>query len=215
MIDAIKIALSPARIATYEIATGVQNDEDMSALTLYAWNAEVSGALLACLHICEVVVRNAISDALDSIYGDRWPWEQTFERSLPDPDRGYNPRKDLRKARRGKQTTGQVIPELKFVFWQKMFTRRHDTRIWNHHLLRVMPNIDNAEHIPILRNSLHHDLEQLRELRNRIAHHEPIFPRNLSDDYTKLLKLVNYRCNYTADWLSEKQRVTTLITHKP
>jgi len=33
------------------------------ALALYAWNAEVSAALLAPLHICEVVMRNAAAEA--------------------------------------------------------------------------------------------------------------------------------------------------------
>ena len=37
------------------------------------------------------------------------------------------------------------------------------------------------------RKLIYDDLEQIRRLRNRIAHHKPIFTRNLSDDYQKIL----------------------------
>lgn len=148
------------------------------------------------------------------MYGDRWPWSQTFEQSLPSSGL-YNPRSDLQSARRRAATTGKVIPELKFVFWQKLFTGRHDNRIWNHHLRRVMPGLDPARSVQALRLAIYDDLEQLRKLRNRIAHHEPIFTRNLSNDYTKILDLVTYRCAVTAKWLDTNQRATTVIAAKP
>ena len=214
-IDAVKAALSPARMGTYEVAAGVQGDDDLSALILYAWNAQVSGALLSPLHICEVVVRNAVADALEAVYGARWPWSPTFERSLPDPQRGYSPRKDLQNARRSAHTTGTVIPELKFVFWQKMFTSRYDTRVWDHHLRRVMPGLDLAKAIPDLRKTIYDDLEKVRLLRNRVAHHEPIFTRALSDDYQTIRTLVEYRCAVTAGWLDSNQIATAIIASKP
>lgn len=46
-VDAVSSALSAARMTTYQVAAGVQKDDDPAALVLYAWNAEVSGALLA------------------------------------------------------------------------------------------------------------------------------------------------------------------------
>lgn len=214
-IDAVSSALSAARMTTYKVAAGVQKDDDPAALLLYAWNAEVSGALLSPLHVCEVVIRNAVADVLEVMHGNRWPWSPAFERSLPSPPRGYNPRTDLISARRSAQTTGKVIPELKFVFWQKMFTGRHDDRIWNHHLRRVMPGLDPARSVQALRLAIYDDLEQLRKLRNRIAHHEPIFTRNLSDDYTKIFELVTYRCAVTARWLDTNQRATSVIAAKP
>lgn len=73
-IQAVKVALSAARISTYEASAS----DEAAALLLYVWNAQVSGALLAPLHICEVVVRNAVSYVLSSVYGERWPWSQSF-----------------------------------------------------------------------------------------------------------------------------------------
>lgn len=207
--------MSSGRLATYEAAAGRQDDDDLSALVLYAWNAEVSGALLAPLHVCEVVIRNAVADVLEATYGPRWPWSAGFERSLPDPPKGYSPRRDLLSARRSAPTTGKVIPELKFVFWQKMFTGRYDTRLWDQHLQRVLPNMDATQTIAMRRQAIYNDLEQLRNLRNRIAHHEPIFTRILADDYQKILELVRFRCAITSVWLDQNQTATRVIAGRP
>ena len=214
-INAVRAALSAARMGTFEAAAGVQSDDDPAALLLYAWNAEVSGAFLPPLHGCEVGIRSGVSDALEALYGPRWPWSATFERSLPDPMQGYSPRRDLQSARRAAQTTGKVIPELKFVFWQKMFTGRYDTRIWDQHLRRVLPNLDPAKPVATLRQAIYGDLERVRLLRNRIAHHEPIFARALADDYQTVLMLVTYRCTVTAAWMDSNQTATAIIAAKP
>jgi hypothetical protein len=129
IIQAVRLTLSSARLATYETAAGVTSDDDLAALALYAWNTDVSGALLGPLHICEVAIRNAVADALEAVYGSEWPWSKTFEHSLPDPEKGYGPRRDLQAVSRKEKTVGKVIPELKFVFWQKMFTSRYDNHI--------------------------------------------------------------------------------------
>ena len=142
-------------------------------------------------------------------YGANWPWSPGFERSLPVPVRGaYNPRSDLDFHRRRQPTTGKIIPELKFVFWQKMFTSRYDARLWNPHLMRVLPNLDRTKTVSQLRADIYDDLEHVRTLRNRIAHHEPVFKRNLSGDLDKVTNLIRFRCNTTANWMLASQWVT-------
>ncbi len=166
---------------------------------------------MAPLHICEVVIRNAVSDALTAVYGDRWPWSPGFERSLLNPTRGYSPKRDLTTIRMAQQTTGKVIPELKFVFWQTMFTGRHDFRLWTPHLRRVLPNLDRHKSVAALRSEIYDDLDHIRLLRNRIAHHEPIFRRSLVEDFSKVAALIRFRCQLTADWTIQRQRVTSYL----
>ncbi len=79
-IQRIRDALSNARMSTYDLAVVAGGK---SALDFYAWNAEISGALLGPLHLCEIVIRNAVSDALITVYQQNWPWNPSFERSLP------------------------------------------------------------------------------------------------------------------------------------
>lgn len=212
-IQAVKASLSSPRIATYEKSVVVSGaDIEPAAVDLYNWNTQISGAFLAPLHICEVVIRNSISDALTAVYGLRWPWSPVFEASLSSPLHGYNPRRDLRDARTGQPTTGKAIPELKFVFWQRMFTGRHDVRIWAAHLRTVLPNLDPGKSVAQLRTEIYADLEHVRFLRNRIAHHEPIFRRDLTDDLRKIEALIRFRCDLTADWMMHNQQVTSYWT---
>ncbi len=210
-IHAVKKSLSPARMTTYEAATA----NEAEALMLYVWNAQVSAALLMPLHICEVVMRNTVSEALEATYGHRWPWSQGFERSLPNPPVGYNSCHDLHAARRTSDTTGKLIPELKFVFWQKMFTSRHDTRLWDRYLFNVLPNVDQNKSASTIRQSVYQDLEVIRTLRNRIAHHEPIFNRNLAADFQLIENLIKLRCRLTADWMVKHQQALSMINDKP
>jgi hypothetical protein len=201
-------------MGTFEAATVPVGIESLEAVDLYAWNARVSAALLAPLHICEIVVRNAVSDALEAVYGANWPWSPVFEYSLPAPRLGYSSRADLSNSRFGVATTGKVIPELKLVFWQKMFTRRHDLRLWDGNLRRVMPNLDPAKPISQLRLDIYDSLEQIRFLRNRIAHHEPIFQRNLTSDFLKIGALVEFRCKVTSAWMMRNQEASAILEER-
>lgn len=214
-IIALRRTLSPERMATYEAATRVNALDPPAAVALYTWNAAIASAFLTPLHICEVMIRNAVSEALLSLYGERWPWSPTFERSLPSPDRGYNPRRDLINARAKASSASSVIPALTFVFWQKMFTSRYDDRVWSQHLNRVFPGLGKTLPIDTSRQYIYSSLEQLRALRNRIAHHEPIFFRDQMSDYQRILALVRCRCGYTAEWLQRIQKITECISHKP
>ncbi|MDI9232898.1 hypothetical protein [Limnohabitans lacus] len=212
--QAIKATLSTPRIETYEAAT--PDDPTLSsALALYAWNAQVSAALLAPLHICEVSIRNAISEAIVAAHGPQWPWSAGFVRSLPNPLVGYSARSDLLSSRVNKTTTGQVIADLKFVFWQTMFTSRFDARLWTHHLRQALPYADAKKTTAQTRALVYSELEQIRKLRNRIAHHEPIFQRNLATDFQKIHDLIAARCPITAAWMLQNQGAQALILNKP
>lgn len=211
---AVRNSLSEARMSTYEAATAA-SDDPLAALTLYAWNAQISAALLAPLHVCEVVVRNGVAHAIALRYGERWPWSPGFERSLPSAGTGYSPQRDLLAARKHADTTGKVIPELKFVFWQKMFTGRHDARLWNSALHTAFAHLDPGQSVQVQRAGFHDDLERVRTLRNRIAHHEPIFRRDLRADFATLHSLVQRRCPLTAAWMDAHQQVSALLGCAP
>lgn len=213
--EAIKAAISAARMATYEAAT--QTVPPLSgALALYAWNAKVAGAMLAPLHLCEVVLRNAVSEALTHVYGANWPWDPAFERSLPHPALpAFSMRRELQFGRRNQQSTGKAIAELKFAFWQKMFTGRFDAQIWNPHLRAVLPYVDAGWTVQQARKRIYDDIETLRLLRNRIAHHEPIISRPLAADFQKIQELIQFRCPHTADWMVNNQQAQVLIHSRP
>jgi hypothetical protein len=209
---AIHASLSGPRMSTYLLAT---SGDPKRALDLYGWNARASAALMLPAHFAEVTVRNTVSDALTGLYGPDWPWNQTFEGSLPGAPRGrYSPRRDLVSTRNSEPTTGKVIAELKFVFWQKMFTARHDERVWAQAILSLFPHAA-ATTAETLRGRIYADLEAIRLLRNRIAHHEPIFTRNLADDLKRIIELVDMRCTATANWVRAIETASTVLQERP
>lgn len=210
---AIARALSHARMSTYERAAGCRQGSE-KAIELYTWNAQVSAALMHPLHVCEVIIRNAVAEVLSQKYGEQWPWSQGFEQSLPNPGPVYSPTRDLQAVRNKFQKTSEVIPELKFVFWQMMFTKRHDGRLWNQHLKSAFPNLPNQP-TKENRSMIHADLESVRKLRNRVAHHEPLLQRNLNDDLNKIHQLIEFRCSNTKAWVEKTQSAMSLIQARP
>ena len=76
--------------------------------------------------------------------------------------------------------------------------------LWCAHLsqeFRPLPN----------RAELHLQLDRLRTLRNRIAHHEPILQRDLRTDHRRLLRILQMLCPHTANWVAHHSRVPEIL----
>lgn len=206
--------ISAPRFATYLRATkNVRSD----ALILYQWNLEISSAFIVPLQICEVSMRNGAVHAIEKVHGANWPRAIGFQRSLPEPRISwhYNAKKDLRNTADRHPTTGKIVADLKFAFWEKVFTRGQDERLWKDHFFESFPNADRNISIPQLRAQAFDDLELIREFRNRIAHHEPIFSRNLIADYERLRRLIGWRSPCAVEWLDGIQRISALLSERP
>jgi len=209
-INAITFAVSPARMGTYLNTTGF--GATATPVNIYVWNALVSGAFFSALHIAEVVMRNAVSQALELKYGSSWAWDVGFERSLPQWSKC-----ELRSARQGIAcgSTGKVIAELKFAFWCSLFTTAQEQHIWNAHLRTVFPFLPFPLSTTASRKILYDDMEALRRFRNRIAHHEPIIAYPLSQLQDRIRRLINARCDKTANWLSQWEVVSAALAARP
>ncbi len=207
----IQRVMSEPRVGTYLAAAEGNLDR---ALELYAWNARVSAAFMLPAHFAEVATRNAVSEALTATYGQRWPWHQSFELSVPAAGKYYKQRRDLQDTRKRQPTTGKVIAELKFVFWQKMFTARHDERLWEPQILTLFPTAPQTG-AAALRDRIYNDLEVIRKMRNRLSHHEPIINRDLARDLAKMLDLIELRSSSTAAWVRTMERASSLLRERP
>lgn len=216
---AIPIVLSRPRFQTFLDA---KNNNTLSALQLYHWNAQISSAFLYPLHVFEICLRNAVANAAEAAYRtDEWPWSRAFEMSLPTTHslQRFSPRRELVNTRdwlpRSRQTTGKIIAELKFAFWVSMYTGRHDGRLWTQHLRREFPNIPQNMSVASARERIRGTADKIRDLRNRIAHHEPIFSRDLHAEYNEIAEVIGYRCGHTAAWMRRTQNVIWLLDLQP
>ncbi|MCC4243931.1 hypothetical protein [Stappia indica] len=206
--------ISAPRFATY---LRVCDDNPASALALYQWNLEISAAFIVPIQICEVAVRNGVVYAIEAVHGADWPWSNGFIRSLPRPKASwhYDPQDDLRKVASRAASPGKVVAELKFAFWEKLFTRGQDIRLWEHHFRDAFPGAPQTLPVEFTRGRAFANLQAIRRFRNRIAHHEPIFARDLVVDHQRLREMIEWRNPAAALWLDRMEKVSALLACKP
>lgn len=181
-------------------------------LRLYHWNLEVSSAFQIPLHYCEIAIRNAVSDTFcrcENI-GEHWPWNDRFLKSLDGDSRNQ-----LRESRdkRDDRNTGRVVADLRFVFWERMFAKRHSS-FWLNRIHWAFPNYtdSNADR---LRQTLQTNIRKVRLFRNRIAHHEPVYQRELSRDMDRILGIVGGRSAAAFELLKSIETVSFVIGSQP
>ena len=175
---------------------------------------EVSCTFLAPFQLCEVGIRNAIADGIQQTYGANWTYVQSFRISLPNPAH-HSPRRELKGLADRLLTTGKIIAELKFFWWQRMFKATHDNAIWNPHLFSVLPHLDTKKTVQQHRGRLYSELDKIRKFRNRIAHHEPVFHNNLQEEYDRVRRVISYRSETAANWLDRIENVSELLANRP
>jgi hypothetical protein len=192
IITALGRTLSQDRLSTYLAATAGKMEE---ALHLYNWNADVSGALYAPLQGLEIALRNALHDVLSSSYSPAWY-------DSPKINMDAYTTGDIRKAkdilaRRGALLTPpNIMAELSFGFWVSLLASNYHVQLWIPTLHKSFLNLGSKK-----RRDVYHALNHLRKLRNRIAHHEPIFNRHLVADYDSIITAIDWVCPKTATWV--------------
>ncbi|OAH29779.1 hypothetical protein AYJ05_11500 [Corynebacterium stationis] len=58
-------------------------------------------------------------------------------------------------------------------------------------------------------------IENIRLLRNRIAHHEPVFTRNLRKDLQGMKELIEFRSPEAKAWVESLEEVSLLLDRRP
>ena len=208
----LEAVLSAPRFATYLRAAG--GDRHL-AMELYCWNTDISAAFYFMLQFCELSIRNGSVEALEAVFGHNWHLNRGFYHTLPRLKGNYQPADDVKYCAARLPTAGKVVAELKFAFWQYLFVKGQDQRIWAPQLANAFPGYDRALSVSQARALMHNDIEKVRFLRNRIAHHEPIFTRNLQEDRDRIRQLVAWRRGGSAIWLDSVEQVTALLAARP
>jgi hypothetical protein len=179
------------------------NDLDQG-MRLYSWNIEVSAAMWGGLSVLEVCLRNALNQRLESMTGRADWWNATglvlhFEQEDAI-------RQALRAAGQTNAPLGQVVSNLMLGFWTSLLANRYHQRLWVPALQGAFPRHRGR------RSDLHLRLEQLRRLRNRVAHHEPVFNRALASDHGDVLMVLDALDADLRDWVASNSRVPDVLS---
>lgn len=171
--------------------------DDRAAATLYGLNQTLALYYFELSGAVEVALRNRIHEIFTQSYGDDWfPTVQ----SLITPSR----KNDIDKARddiRRKalpDTPGQMVANLGFGFWVSFFENKNERRFWNKGLFKIFKRGRS-------RRQVHEKLVRLRDLRNRIAHHEPIFNQpHLATIWQESMDILNDLSPIKSKWLHHR-----------
>jgi hypothetical protein len=209
--EVIQSRLSTARLASYMSVTGA----DLSnALELYIWNSRIAAAFLALLGDVEVVIRNAWHEQLirlsTSLNGSDFWFDNQFgllrENSVQHIEDAY--KRIFRQQRR--PAANQLVAELNFGFWRFLVAKQYRTTLWPLAGKYAFPNID-----PSQIQELSTVMGRLHDLRNRIAHHEPIHMRNLDKDFADCLWVIGGVCLTTRQWVQSNSGVSGVLQERP
>ncbi|MTJ02674.1 hypothetical protein [Idiomarina piscisalsi] len=221
----IEALVSSNRYATYMKAIENALGEPCRALSLelYEWNAELSGKMLFPFHIYEVTLRNCIAEALRDRYSDNWPDNAAFVNSLKPILRGKFIRARDNYYAPIEGSEGKLLAELQLSIYESMLTSSQAPRLWIHKkafekIFPIAPatpvpeNTTYEEHIRKLVIELQIGCKTIRKLRNRVAHHEPIFNKNdIYEVIPGVVKLLNWRNPTACSWFKKNELVSKVL----
>jgi hypothetical protein len=208
----IRQALSPDRLAPYEQAV---SGDLAAAFSLYEWNMSASAALFETLGPVEVLLRNAIHDQLVTWHARRRLPGQWYDHAGLDVQGHKDVAKAKDRATRGgrdPERLGKVIAELTLGFWRYLLAKRYQASLWPAIVVAFAHQHDGSK---VSRSAVHDDVQRLQVLRNRIAHHEPIYRRDLQQDVDTMLALISWISPDATGWVRRLSRVPTVLAQRP
>lgn len=203
------------------------------ALTLYEWNVALGQALMHDIAHFEIALRNAY----DAAIGTRWSggvhwlldpnspavmpiWRIKKDRSglKRGSDVNYRNRRAvddaIRKCGGAKATAGKVMAELSFGFWRHLTSASHEKTVW-------VPYLHHAYPLRTDRATIDMIIGDINDVRNRIAHHEPIFDRwkkpSQEPDiiHESLMEVFKMIAPDAADYVKQSSTVTKVFGQRP
>ena len=211
-LDELEASLSSERLGTYLRAARGEREK---AIRLHVWNTGVSAAFYGPLQGLEVALRNAMHRRLTDRYGGAW-----YDNGNGGLDRGARERIAGARTELARDGHGddphRIVAALSFGFWVSLLGpggRLDDGRKANYQMTLWRPALRGAfAHCANLnRKQAHGPLNTLRTLRNRIAHHEPIFARDLTRDHERILEVAGWISPATRVWIEHHSRVPEVL----
>jgi hypothetical protein len=209
------------------------NGDRARALALYEWNVTLGQALMRDIAHFEIALRNSYDFAISSQWKglDHWLLDPESPAVTPiwrirrdrtglkrGTDVNYRNRRSVDAAIEQcggvKSTAGKVIAELSFGFWSHLTNASHEKTLW-------VPYLHLAYPPKTSRSNVDRIVSNINKVRNRIAHHEPVFDGIKTPElepskvHAGLLHVSNMIAPDVATYLLRTSTVTTIISSRP
>ena len=169
--------ISPERMRKYNIACG---GNTAKAMTLYRYNLRLSQEMFVVVSCFEVALRNRIDAVMKARWGDDWLRDFILPGgALYCDKRAENTKKIIEKEyydliKHKSYSHSKLLSEVGFGVWKYMFSNIQYL-LTGQVLLKVFPNKPKSTKQLRYNNTyIFGELDYINNLRNRIAHHEPI-----------------------------------------
>lgn len=196
---------SPARLSRYRAA---RHGNTTKAAQDYSYNMQLSEAMLPMLNVLEISLRNGIHARLSHLYGrpdwwESWVGSSTFKWQ----NQEIAAAKAKLVRRHEHQTPDKVLAELTFGFWSSLFNSQLQSILWKDLRLVFAFCPKNQRQ----RRNISAALNQIRELRNRVFHHEPLLwlSPQLLDQHATGVMVINWVNPQLGFWLNNYDRLPT------
>jgi hypothetical protein len=185
---------------------------DRGSLSRYIWNLALVNALQPALHSLEIAFRNDLARAAGKITANRRfqtagvaSWLDALPTMLMDNEyRKVVNARDQLGSDPSKRTEGRLIAKLDFGFWVALCresyadTRGNGPRLWPRALDYAFQRRPRSV---TTRAEVFHRFDRIRKLRNRVAHHEPVWDRDYLADHEYILESLGWISPKLADAL--------------
>lgn len=187
---------------------------DELTIKLHQFNFSLCMSMIPTLQIFEILLRNKINDNLKSYTANPMWWKSVNKVNL---NKGAI--KKIKNAEFTIRNTGRrvnpdrIISELSLGFWVSIFNGEYDNprdvskNLWNLTLHKIFQN-----GVSVSRSTIHSDLEEIRKLRNKVSHNDPILLNDILSTYTKILTLSQYMCPVTSKWIKRNSPIEYVLS---
>jgi hypothetical protein len=191
-------SLSKERLAAYSLTT---DSDSVDGVARYLWNMALCSAITPALHLAEVAFRNAIYSAGVETTANRnlstWTvpcWLDAVPSLLQRAEERDIAEAIIRLGSRRRHTPGHLVGQVGFGFWVRLCQRPYEQgntkgpQLWPTALKRF-PGLPRA-----LRARTHvwKAASEIRDFRNLVAHHHPIWDRQPVAAHRRALDLLRW-----------------------
>lgn len=225
-------ALSEQRLESYKHDS---DQDEVDRVARYLWNMALSGTLHSTLHVFEITLRNAVFNTSVKLV-------DTSTLHMPDIPCWLDAQNstllyanEVAEVRRAKtylstdpkrRTPGHLVAKLTFGFWVQLTARVYNElradgpRLWPRGLPSVFPfkwPPGSKKSVPDHgdREMIFDRLHEVRELRNRVAHHEPIWDLDLANQYARMLEILGWMSSRMYDVVTALDTFPTVLAGGP
>lgn len=204
----LRLVLSNERLAGYESRT--LGDGDLDTFCHYAWNLSLSESLYPILQCVEVALRNTIHEAARNHFGrDDWFDDSSIINYRFAVESLAKTKAKLQREQRPPDPH-RIVAELTFGFWASLLERRYELPLWRPLIKTAFPAMPRRDRT---RLALRDRFDEIRLLRNRIFHHEPIwYWGDLEEKHNRIVEALGWIEPAMVDLVSAVDRFPVVYT---